>query len=215
MIQSRRLKLGSLPVWNLGETEYTIEAWIMVPRCKRIHKTHSMLETPSSSTALEMMRCTSPVTECSTIGDSLCATQGSTAPVTKENSPTAGCSRNEALPRTPKTSKAFRRSLMLDKPIGIAIARNNDYLEALGVGNVHVVSETRTISKPKVNPGDPQQTPHTQGLLPLNTVTGKRPVEDISTPTEKITETDKQENTDDPFIKPPEISRAKKPKTKK
>ncbi|KAG5865666.1 hypothetical protein JTB14_001370 [Gonioctena quinquepunctata] len=105
----RRLKLGSLPVWNLGETEYTIEDCIMVPRCKGIHKTHSMLETPSSSTALEMMRCTSPVTECSTIEDSLCATQGSTAPVTKENSPTAGCSRNEALPRTPKTSKAFRR----------------------------------------------------------------------------------------------------------
>ncbi|KAG5866216.1 hypothetical protein JTB14_007681, partial [Gonioctena quinquepunctata] len=104
----RRLKLGSLPVWNLGETEYTIEDCIMVPRCKGIHKTHSMLETPSSSTALEMMRCTSPVTECSTIEDSLCATQGSTAPVTKENSPTAGCSRNEALPRTPKTSKAFR-----------------------------------------------------------------------------------------------------------
>ncbi|KAG5858414.1 hypothetical protein JTB14_036334 [Gonioctena quinquepunctata] len=107
----RRLKLGSLPVWNLGETEYTIEDCIMVPRCKGIHKTHSMLETPSSSTALEMMRCTSPVTECSTIEDSLCATQGSTAPVTKENSPTAGCSRNEALPRTPKTSKAFRRRL--------------------------------------------------------------------------------------------------------
>lgn len=77
--------------------------------------------------------------------------------------------------------------------------------------------EPTIISNTDVTPGHPQQSPDTQGLSPLNTgltVTGKRPVEDILTPTEESTETDKQEPVDDPFIKPSEISRAKKPKVK-
>ncbi|CAG9815998.1 unnamed protein product [Phaedon cochleariae] len=73
-------------------------------------------------------------------------------------------------------------------------------------------NETTVVSNTEDISGDPQQPSDPQVLPTLNTVTSKRPVEDILTPTEEITETDKEETTDDPFIKPSKTSRAKKPK---
>ncbi|KAK9892920.1 hypothetical protein WA026_022786 [Henosepilachna vigintioctopunctata] len=52
-------------------------------------------------------------------------------------------------------------------------------------------------------------------VLAITLVNGKRPVEDISTPTEENTETEKQEATGNPFIKPSETPRAKNAKTYK